>query len=306
MKLEMSLQASGKQKRTNQIDIASSRVTPRLQAWRRFRRHKLALVGVGIVAILTMCAILAPFITPYSPNEVNLKEKERPPSAAHLLGTDQTGRDVLARVLYGARVSLLVGLASACLVTAIGTLLGALMGYYGGIVDSVLSRITETFMCFPTLIIVTILVAMLGPGIQNAILAIGLFWWPSLARLVRGQFLSLREMDYVEAARACGVGSGRIIQRHILPNAVGPILVQLTFLVTSAIIIEASLSFLGLGVKIPTPSWGGMLFQAQTPRILEQVPWVWLPPGIMIVITALSINFIGDALRDALDPRIII
>jgi peptide/nickel transport system permease protein len=216
------------------------------------------------------------------------------------------GRDVLTRLIYGARVSLLVGFASASLVTVVGTVLGAVMGYYGGTVDAVLSRVVDTFMCFPTLVIVTVLVAMLGPGIQNTILVIGLFWWPSLSRLVRGQFLTLRESEYVIASQALGARSGRIIFYHILPNTVGPILVQTTFLVTSAILTEASLSFLGLGVKPPTASWGSMLFQAQSQRMLEQTPWIWVPPGILIVITALSVNFIGDALRDAFDPRMVI
>ena len=180
------------------------------------------------------------------------------------------------------------------------------MGYHGGVVDGFLSRVTDAFMCFPTLIIVTVLVAMLEPGIQNTILVIGLFWWPSLARLVRGQFLSLREMDYVLASRALGAKPNFIIFRHILPNAVGPVLVQMTFLVIGAILTEASLSFLGLGVNEPTASWGSMLFHARTLRILEQRPWLWIPPGMMIVITALSVNFIGDALRDAFDPRMVI
>lgn len=288
-----------------EFGVTAPGITPGGYAWRRFRRHKLALVGLVAVVLLVLMAIFAPFVSPYPPNKINLREKEDPPSAEHWLGTDQIGRDVLARVIYGARVSLVVGLASASLVTAVGTALGAVMGYYGGVVDGILSRVTDTFMCFPTLIIVTILVAMLGPGIQNTILVIGLFWWPSLSRLVRGQFLSSREMEYVVASRALGARPGRIIFHHILPNTIGPILVQTTFLVTSAILTEASLSFLGLGVNLPTSSWGSMLFYAQSQRMLEQTPWIWIPPGVMIVITALSVNFIGDALRDAFDPRMV-
>ena len=281
-------------------------ITPTGYAWRRFRRHKLALAGLVTVTLLIILAIFAPVVSRYAPNKINLREKEDPPTLAHWLGTDQTGRDVWSRIIYGARISLLVGFASATLVTLLGTVLGAVMGYHGGMVDGFLSRVTDTFMCFPTLIIVTVLVAMLDPGIQNTILVIGLFWWPSLARLVRGQFLSLREMDYVLASRALGARPNTIIFRHILPNAIGSVLVQMTFLVTGAILTEASLSFLGLGVNEPTASWGSMLFHAQSLRILEKIPWIWIPPGLMIVITALSVNFIGDALRDAFDPRMVI
>jgi peptide/nickel transport system permease protein len=281
-------------------------VTPTGYAWRRFRRHKLALAGLVTIILLIIVAVFAPLVSRYPPNKINLREKENPPTLAHWLGTDQTGRDVWSRIIYGARISLLVGFASAGVVTVLGTVLGALMGYHGGVVDGFLSRLTDSFMCFPTLIIVTVLVAMLSPGIQNTILVIGLFWWPSLARLVRGQFLSLREMDYVLASRALGAKPNTIIFRHILPNAVGPVLVQMTFLVIGAILTEASLSFLGLGVNEPTASWGSMLFHARTLRILEQRPWLWIPPGMMIVITALSVNFIGDALRDAFDPRMVI
>ena len=290
------------------VDLRGRRapITPTGYAWRRFRRHKLALAGLVTVTLLIILAIFAPMVSRYPPNKINLREKEDPPTLAHWLGTDQTGRDVWSRIIYGARISLLVGFASATLVTLLGTVLGAVMGYHGGMVDGVLSRVTDTFMCFPTLIIVTVLVAMLDPGIQNTILVIGLFWWPSLARLVRGQFLSLREMDYVMASRALGAKPNSIIFRHILPNAVGPVLVQMTFLVTGAILTEASLSFLGLGVNEPTASWGSMLFHAQSLRILETIPWIWIPPGLMIVITALSVNFIGDALRDAFDPRMVI
>ena len=290
------------------VDLGGRRapITPTGYAWRRFRRHKLALAGLVTVTLLIILAIFAPMVSRYPPNKINLREKEDPPTFEHWLGTDQTGRDVWSRIIYGARISLLVGFASATLVTLLGTVLGAVMGYHGGMVDGFLSRVTDTFMCFPTLIIVTVLVAMLDPGIQNTILVIGLFWWPSLARLVRGQFLSLREMDYVMASRALGAKPNSIMFRHILPNAVGPVLVQMTFLVTGAILTEASLSFLGLGVNEPTASWGSMLFHAQSLRILENIPWIWIPPGLMIVITALSVNFIGDAMRDAFDPRMVI
>lgn len=298
--------ARGGQNAAGEVQRRRAPISPTGYAWRRFRRHKLALAGLVTIVLLIFIAVFAPAVAQYEPNKINLREKEDPPSLTHWLGTDQTGRDVLSRIIYGARISLLVGFASAAFVTVLGTVLGAFMGYHGGVVDGFLSRVTDAFMCFPTLIIVTVLVAMLEPGIQNTILVIGLFWWPSLARLVRGQFLSLREMDYVLASRALGAKPNFIIFRHILPNAVGPVLVQMTFLVIGAILTEASLSFLGLGVNEPTASWGSMLFHARTLRILEQRPWLWIPPGLMIVITALSVNFIGDALRDAFDPRMVI
>ena len=286
--------------------VFSRGLSPSYLAGKRFRRHKLAVVGLGVTVVLILLASFAPFVSRYPPNHVNLMAKELPPNAQYWLGTDQTGRDVWSRIIYGSRVSLIVGFGSASLVVAIGTVLGSLAGYFGGVVDNIISRLTDVFMCFPTLVIIIILVALLGPGLQNTILVIGLFWWPSLCRLVRSQVLSLRERDYVMASQALSATSGRIIFRHILPNAVGPILIQSTFLVTGAILTEASLSFLGLGVQIPVASWGSMLFYSRELRILAGFPWLWMPPGIMIFITAISINFIGDALRDALDPRTVI
>lgn len=261
------------------------------------------MLGLIVLGVLVLLAVLAPVFSPFSPYKLNLPDRASPPTSRHWLGTDGTGRDIWARVILGGRVSLSVGLVAVSISTFIGTVLGGLAGYYGGTTDSIIMRITDTVMSFPSLVIIITLVAIVGPSVYNTMLAIGLLGWPSIARIVRGQFLYLREQTFVDAARAVGAPSKRIIFSHILPNAIGPIVVAATFGVATAILTEAGLSFLGLGVQPPTPSWGGMLHDAQTMTILEQMPWMWVPPGIMIVLAVLSINFIGDGLRDALDPR---
>lgn len=279
--------------------------SPWERAWRRFRRHRLAMLGLIVLSVLVVLAVFAPVFSAFSPYKLNLPDRASPPDSRHWLGTDGTGRDIWARVILGGRVSLSVGLVAVSISTFIGTVLGGVAGYYGGTTDSVIMRITDTVMSFPSLVIIITLVAVVGPSVYNTMFAIGLLGWPRIARIVRGQFLYLREQTFVEAARAVGAPSKRIILSHILPNAIGPIVVSATFGVASAILTEAGLSFLGLGVQPPTPSWGGMLRDAQTMTILEKMPWMWVPPGTMIVLAVLSINFIGDGLRDALDPRTI-
>jgi peptide/nickel transport system permease protein len=273
-------------------------------ALRAFRRHRLAVAGAFVLALVALVAIFAPLVATHDPNYTDLRAARQAPSRDHLLGTDEIGRDVFSRVVYGARVSLSVGLVSVAISTAIGTVLGAISGYYGGFVDSLIQRLTDTMMCFPNLVIIIALVAILGPSIYNVMLVIGLLTWPSICRLVRGQFLSLREKEFVEAARALGVRDRRLIFRHILPNAIAPITVSATFGVASAILTEAGLSFLGMGVQPPAPSWGNLINTAQAAAVLHLMPWLWIPPGTMIAISVLSINFIGDGLRDALDPRV--
>lgn len=295
---------SENQKR-NEVGSVAELPTNRYRAWQRFRRHRLAVLGLAIFTLLALAAIFAPFVSRYPPNQVNLRDSEQPPSAAHWLGTDTSGRDVWSRIIHGTRISLSVGIVSALLVTVIGTTLGGIAGYSGGVVDSVISRVTDVFMAFPTLVVIVVLVTLVGPSVVNIMLVIGFFWWPGLCRVARAQFLSLRERDFVLAAHCVGVPHHRILLRHVLPNAIGPIIVETTFVVAFAILMEASLSFLGLGVQIPTPSWGSMLFSAKSFRILQSLPWLWIAPGIMIMITALSVNFVGDAMRDALDPRAI-
>ncbi len=270
--------------------------------WRRFRRHRLALIGMSILLLLAVGAIGAPLIARHGPSSIDLSAYRLGPSANHPLGTDSAGRDVLSRLLYAGRISLSVGLVAVGIYTAIGVVLGALAGFYGGWVDSTVMRLADVVLSFPTLIIIITLASVLGPSIANVMLAIGLLGWPPIARLLRAELLSLREREFIVGARAMGTSNARLIFRHLLPNAMAPVLVAATFGIAYAILIEAGLSFLGLGVRPPTPSWGNMLTDAQSLTVLESMPWLWLPPGVMIGLAVLSINFIGDGLRDALDP----
>jgi len=276
----------------------------RSRFWRRFARHRLAVGGTLLMLILLFSAATAHWIAPYAPQQINMRAIRQAPSAAHWLGTDGAGRDVLSRLIHAGRVSLSVGLVAAGIAIAIGAVLGLISGYYSGNVDFWIMRFTDVMMTIPTLIIIITVVAAVGPSIYNVMLVLGVFGWPGTCRLVRGETLSLRERDFTLAARCLGVPTLRIVFRHILPNVVAPIVVAGTFFVAGAILTEAALSFLGIGVQIPTATWGNMLTDAQSLTTLEQMPWLWLPPGIMITITVLSINFIGDALRDALDPRL--
>lgn len=273
---------------------------PRL---RTFARHRLALLGAIVIGVLAIVAIFAPVVAPYDPNEIDLFATSEGPSRSHLLGTDDIGRDVLSRVIYGTRVSLSVGLVSVTIYVVIGTVLGSLSGYFGGWVDSLIQRFTDAVMCFPSLIIIVAAVAIIGPSIYNVMIVIGLLTWPGICRLVRGQMLTLREREFVEAARAIGAPPHKVIFSHLLPNTIAPITVAATFGVAAAILTEAGLSFLGLGVQPPTPSWGNMINTAQSAAVLQQMPWLWIPAGVLIALAVLSINFIGDGLRDALDPR---
>ena len=278
-------------------------ISPGAMAWRRFRRHKLAVIGACVLAVIVIVAVLAPVIAPHDPNSIDLNLSYVSPSGSHLLGTDISGRDLLSRLIFASRISVSVGLVSVSIYVAIAIAIGGISGYYGGLVDSILMRFTDTMLSFPTLMMIFIVVSILGPSIFNVMLVIGVFGWPGLARVIRGQFLQIRGMDYVLSARSVGVHSSRIILRHILPNAIGPVIVWATFGMAGAIMFEASLSFLGLGVQPPQASWGNMLVDAQRLKIIRDLPWVWVPPGLAVVIMVLSINFMGDGLRDALDPR---
>ncbi len=262
------------------------------------------MIGLSILGVLVFLALFAPLLTRYSPTAVDLSSYRIPPDRDHWLGTDTAGRDVLTRLLYAGRVSLSVGLVAVSIYTGIGVVLGALAGFFGGWVDSFVMRLADVVLSFPTLIIIITLASVLGPSIYNVMLAIGLLGWPPIARLLRGQLLSLRETEFIIGARAVGCSDKRLIFRHLMPNAMEPVLVAATFGIAYAILIEAGLSFLGLGVQPPTPSWGNMLTDAQSLTVLESMPWLWLPPGLMIALAVLSINFIGDGLRDALDPYI--
>jgi peptide/nickel transport system permease protein len=271
---------------------------------RRFFRHRLAIVGTAIVALIALLAIVGPFVLP-DPffADILSGRPPAPPSTHHLLGTDTSGRDVLARVVLGARTSLIVGFGAVAVYIAIGTVIGLLAGYFGGWVDQLLMRLTDTVLSIPTLLLVIIFVSVAGPSLLSVIAVIGLLGWPQVARIVRGQLLSLREAEFITAVRVLGVDNRGILQRHLLPNLIGPLTVVATFGIAYAILLEASLSFLGLGVQAPQPSLGNMIIEARAPAVLKDAPWFWLPPGIMIALLVLGVNFIGDGLRDALDPR---
>jgi peptide/nickel transport system permease protein len=267
----------------------------------KFLRHRAAVASLVVLFILFLGAVLANVITPYDAFDIYPQAVNQPPSSEHLLGTDDLGRDEFTRVLLGGRVSLSVGVLAVLVALGVGTALGSIAGYFGGRIDNVLMRITDVMIAFPSLILMMIFAALLGKGVTSIALVIGITSWMTVARLVRSSFLSLKEQDFMMAAVSMGVPTGRIIIRHILPNAMGPIIVAATLGVADAIVAESGLSYLGLGIQVPIPSWGGMLNLAQNQ--LESAPWLSIFPGAMIFVAVLSINFIGDGLRDALDPR---
>ena len=271
----------------------------------QLRRHKLGMVGLFVLLILVLLAVFAPLVTRHPPNKVNLREANQGPSREHIFGTDSVGRDMWSRLAYGSRVSLSVGLVAVSIYITIGIVLGAISGYFGGVVDMVIQRFTEMVMCFPSFMMLITLVSVVKPSIFNIMVIIGLLGWTGVSRLVRSQFLSLREQDFVMAARCVGVRRGRIVFRHILPNAMAPVIVAATMGLAGAIMTESGLSFLGLGVTEPDPSWGSMLQTAMSLPVLQSLPWLWMPPAVLISVTVLAFNFLGDALRDALDPRLL-
>lgn len=273
------------------------------QAFRRFLKHRLAIVGSVILIFVAGTAIFLPFIVPLDPLKTDYGNIRGAPGPGHVLGGDLSGRDVFARVIHGTRVSLVVGFGAVSLYVTIGTLLGLVAGFAGGIADQVIMRITDTVMSIPTLLLVIVFVSVIGPGLTSVIVVIGLLGWPVTTRLVRGQLLSMREAEFVTAARVIGVKDRVIALRHLLPNLVGPLTVVATFGVAGAVLLEAALSFLGLGVRPPVPSLGEMINAAKAPSTLQGLPWVWIPPGITIALIVLAVNFVGDGLRDALDPR---
>lgn len=273
------------------------------EALGRFFRNRLASVGLAVLALLVLACAAAPLICEFGPNDINLRARNLPPSMTHLLGTDGTGRDVFARVLYGGRISLSVGVLAVSVSAAIGILVGCIAGYFGGKVDLLLMGLIDVFLTFPRLVLIIAFVAVVGPSIFYTMLVIGLLSWPTIARLARAEILALREQEFILAARALGTSNRSIITDHILPNILSPVLVAITLDVATVILLEASLSFLGLGAQPPTASWGNMLRDARTLSILETQPWLWLPPGVLIALSVLSVNSIGEGLRDALDPR---
>ncbi len=276
--------------------------TSKQMFWKRFKKHKLAVISLWFIALVTMAAIFAPILAPYGPNDIT-GNFSAAPSMQHWLGTDQVGRDVLSRVIYAARVSLTVGIGAVAISAIIGTILGLVSGYFGGLIDGIIMRLTDMFMSFPYIMFILVVASIVGPGLTNIVIILGVLGWPGIARLVRGNVLAIKQSDYVKASIALGYSTPRILFKHILPNTVAPILIYATSGVAGAILDEAALSFLGLGVQPPDASWGNMLSSAQSISILTNQPWLWIPPGIFILLTVLSINYIGDALRDALDPH---
>jgi len=271
--------------------------------WRRFVRNRLAVASLVVLLCLAAIVLLAPLLAPYAFDEqdIELLGQPAPPSWAHLLGTDQLGRDALSRLLYGGRISLAVGLAAATVSTALGTAVGAWSGFHRGWVDTVMMRGTDVVLSVPALPLILLISGLLRPTVPLLIVIIGALSWMGTARLVRGQFLSLREREFVEAARALGATNGRLILRHILPNAVAPITVAATLTVGQAILLESAMSFFGFGVQPPTPTWGNLLNEAT--QWLDSAPWLAIPPGLLIFLTVLSVNSLGDGLRDAFDTR---
>lgn len=267
-----------------------------------FLTNPIAMASLVILLSLLVIASGAPIFGRYDPTATILTDFEKPPSATHWLGTDSAGRDVWSRLVWGSRNSLVVAFFAVTLTTAIGTILGALSGYYRGAFDSMMMRITDAFLSFPSIVLLLMLASVLGPSIVNVIMVIGFLSWTGIARLVRGEFLKLREQDWALAAKSVGVGDWRLIRSHMLPHVVSPVVISATFGVASAILTEASLSYLGLGVRPPAPSWGTMLSDAQSVHVLQSMPWSWLSPGITLLIVVLSVNYVGDTLRRALDP----
>jgi peptide/nickel transport system permease protein len=278
-------------------------------SWKRFKKNKLALFGSFILLFLLFVAAIAPLVAPHDPyvsnvNELGGYDVLAPPSSEHLLGTDSLGRDMLSRIIYGGRVSLSVAFVAVMIATVTGIFLGVIAGYYGKWVDTLIMRITDVVICFPVLFLAITVATILKPSLFNVMIIIGLVSWTTMTRLVRGEVLKLREMEYIEAAKAMGQRNSIIIFRHILPNIIAPIVVQATLQTAEAILTESALSFLGVGVQQPVPSWGNMLNEATSIMVLQFKPWVWAPAGFAILLTILSINFVGDGLRDALDPKV--
>jgi peptide/nickel transport system permease protein len=270
--------------------------------WTRLQRNPMAMTGLALVLGLFVVSVFAPWLAPYDPNLIDLKQVLMPPSPSHFLGTDLLGRDVLSRIIFGSRVSLKVGFVAVGLATLIGLFIGALAGYYGGWVDSALMRLVDLMLCFPTFFLILAVIAVLEPSIWNIMAVIGLTSWMGVARLVRAEFLSLREREFVTAARALGAGDSRLILRHMLPNALAPVMVSATLGVAGAILTESALSFLGLGVQPPTPSWGNILTAGKDN--LEIAWWLSVFPGLAILVTVMSYNLLGEGIREAIDPRL--
>jgi peptide/nickel transport system permease protein len=285
--------------------VAKEKVlSPARIALSKLKRNKLAIFGSIILIILILLAIIAPIISPYGRDTVDLLNIESAPTANHILGTDELGRDVFVRLIYGGQVSLSVGVVAIVIQLAIGITLGAISGYLGGIADKIIMRLVDMVLCFPFLVIAITMASILGPSIWNVMIIIGILGWPKITRIVRAEILSLKEREFIEAAKALGLDSKDIILKHLIHNIYAPIIVYGTLGIAQGILYESFLSFLGMGVTQPQPSWGNMLTAAQNMRVLQSEWWLWIPPGVCVFLTIVSINFLGDGLRDALDPKI--
>lgn len=269
---------------------------------RKLLKNKLAILGMVIFALIILASLLAPLLTSYDPLGVSMESVLQPPSSLHILGTDKIGRDIFSRVLYGGRISILVGLGSALGAATIGVLLGAYAGYKGGIIDKTILRISEIFMSFPQIVLVLLLVTILGQSLRNLLIIFIATGWGSVYRMTRARMLSIREEEYVQALKAFGLSDVIVCYKHMLPNAIGPILVNITLSTAMFILEEASLSFLGLGVPLEIATWGNILNAAQDQTVLLRNWWIWLPVGIVISLFVMSVNFMGDGLRDSADP----
>ncbi|EKU42609.1 ABC transporter permease [Lysinibacillus sp. HST-98] len=281
--------------------VREKAVGPWLEGWRSFKKSKVSLVGAGIVIFFILLAVIGPFIAPQGINEQDLTKRLLAPSADHWFGTDDFGRDIFSRIIHGARISLWVGFFSVILSVIIGSLLGIIAGYYGRWVDTIISRIFDIMLAFPSMLLAIAVVSVLGPSLQNALIAIAIINVPNFGRLIRSKVLSVKEEEYIVAAKAIGMRDARILFSHILPNSITPIIVQGTLAIATAIIEAAALGFLGLGAQAPAPEWGKMLADAR--KFLLNAPWTMIFPGLAIMLTVLGFNLMGDGLRDALDPK---
>ncbi|MBD8522901.1 nickel transporter permease [Lysinibacillus sp. FSL R7-0073] len=281
--------------------IPERAVGPWLEGWRSFKKSKVSLVGAGIVIFFVLLAVIGPFIAPQGINEQDLTKRLLAPSSNHWFGTDDFGRDIFSRIIHGARISLWVGFFSVILSVIIGSLLGIIAGYYGKWIDTIISRIFDIMLAFPSMLLAIAVVSVLGPSLQNALIAIAIINVPNFGRLIRSKVLSVKEEEYIVAAKAIGMRDSRILFSHILPNSITPIIVQGTLAIATAIIEAAALGFLGLGAQAPAPEWGKMLADAR--KFLLNAPWTMIFPGIAIMLTVLGFNLMGDGLRDALDPK---
>ena len=294
----------------NKVYLARRRNIFGTDEWKRFSKNKLALAGLVIIMLMVLTAVFAPVIAqsdPYislrDPVGSKIIKNSSPAKSGTILGTDYLGRDVFSRTVYAARISLSVGLVAVSISTIVGILLGSLAGYFGGLLDSIIMRVVDIVYCFPVMFLVMIIAAILKPSIWNIMIIIGLVNWTGTARFVRGEILRVRELEYVQAAVSLGAAHSRIILSHVIPNIIAPIIVEATLQMARAILTEAALSYLGVGVQVPIPSWGNMLNESNNLAALTLYAWQWVPPGLCILIVVLSINFIGDGLRDAFDAR---